>query len=101
MKSACSMLFVSILIAGSRATEARAQAEVYGAFLLRNPSDVPIRCQVRWGNGPWTTHAVEAGRSQCHYYPLDATGRVPRPQVRFDWIAGDDAVDFKTYTVHV
>jgi hypothetical protein len=82
-------------------TSQQAQAGGYGSFVLRNPNRVTIYYQVKWGNGDWQSYSVPAGYSKYHYYPLDENGHVPSPQVRFDYIAGDSEVTYKTYSVGV
>lgn len=69
------------------------------AFVLRNPSNVTIHYQVRWGDGDWQSYTVAPGCERSHYHDLDEYGRAPAPQVRFDYICGDDDVTYRTYGV--
>lgn len=88
----------SALLAGYQTVQAQ---QCYGAFVLRNPTNVAIHYQIQWGNGEWQSYCVQPGWSKYHYYPLDANGQVPPPQVRFDHIAGDNHTTYKTYSVGV
>jgi hypothetical protein len=57
------------------------------AFSVFNNTGVTIYYQVRWGNSAWQNMALGNGRGLTHFYPLDANGRAPIPNVRFDRVA--------------
>jgi hypothetical protein len=78
------------------AGEARATE---GAFVLRNPSSTTIHYQVRWGDGDWQSYSLPPETRRTHYHALDADGRAPAPQVRFDYICGDGEVTYRMYNV--
>lgn len=92
-----------VILAGSLLAPAgRAQAgECYGAFAIRNPSNVAIHYQIRWGDGDWKSVCVYPGHTYSHWIELDEFGQIPTPQIRFDWIGGDDDVSFRSYDLNV
>lgn len=102
-RSSLSLLLGFGIFTGSiLATVREAKADhCYGAFAIRNPSNTAIHYQIRWGNGDWQSICVYPGHSYSHWNALDENGRVPTPQVRFDWIAGDGQASYKTYDVQV
>lgn len=69
-----------------------------GAYKLENSSNVPIYYQYKWGeSSEWQTGCVHPGQAMCHTIPLDEDGRASIPYVRFDCVAGDDDVTYRTY----
>jgi hypothetical protein len=102
MKSSQTMLSGLGLVVALLATSQQARADdCYGSFVVRNPSNVAIHYQVKWGDGDWKSYCVQSGWSKYHYYPLDENGCVPTPRIRFDYIAGDNDVTYKTYKLDV
>jgi hypothetical protein len=79
------------------ADASRSQAAEYGSFIMRNPTRMTIRYQVKWGDGPWKSYAVEPGERRYHAFNLDQDNSIPTPRVRFDYVCGDDAVTYKVY----
>lgn len=75
----------------------RTQAGEYGSFVMRNPTDVAIHYQVKWGDGEWKSYTVEPGEKRFHAYSLDKDNTIPSPYVRFDYICGDGKVTYKSY----
>src|SRR5205823_2021790 len=73
------------------------KAQSTGSFVIRNPNNSTIHYEVKWGNGPWQSHTMYAYQKKAHSHPLDAWGRAPVPEVRFDYITGDPYVTYKTY----
>ena len=97
-----------LAIASLFATSSTSSAGDYscsGAFSIMNRSSVHIYYQVRWGNGDWKESCLAPGKILVYSYELDEDGCTPKPQVRFDWIAGDGCVTYKninptTYRAH-
>jgi hypothetical protein len=102
MKPLYSLVLAVGLTSGLFAAGQEAKAAgCYGAFIIENPTSNTIHYQIKWGNGEWTTYSVGPGRDYAHWYPLDENDEVPTPQIRFDYICGDDDVTFKVYKVDV
>ncbi len=101
MRTFLASMIVFLATAAFSGTANSVQAsEHLGAFKLENPSNVPIHYQYRWGSSSeWQSDCVWPGKARCHYIELDENGRAPRPEVRFDCIAGDGEVTFRTYAV--
>src|SRR5579884_871155 len=91
-----SVVAMMLFAAGTQQT----RASEYGAFVIRNPAYVTIHYQVKWGNGEWRTYSLAPGHRGYHAYPLDEYGRAPISYVRFDYIAGDYDVTYKTYRMN-
>jgi hypothetical protein len=86
-------LFVVLALAGGLlvAGSAEAQAdERYAAFVIRNPTNVAINYQIKWGDGDWKSIRVNAGYCYEHYHPLDADDMAPRPYIRFNGVGNGD-----------
>jgi hypothetical protein len=83
-------------------TEAQAQPgrTDYAIVTIRNPRSVTVNYQIKWGAGNWESFSVSPGFSRYHAFPVDAAGRAPRPQIRFDYILGDGGVTYKTYSLN-
>jgi hypothetical protein len=73
-------------------------ASEYAIFTIRNPRNVVVHYQIRWGeNGNWENHSIPANHSRWHSFRLYEDGTAPRPYIRFDFILGDGQVTFKNY----
>jgi hypothetical protein len=72
-------------------------ARLQGEFVVHNPTNFEIGYSVRWGDGPWTGHKIAPRHLRRHWHVLDAQGRAPRPQLRFDARANDNRVTIKSY----
>ncbi len=102
MKALHSIVLVVGLASGLVATAQQAKAAgCYGAFVIENPTPNTIHYQVKWGDGEWKSYSVLPGYTYRHWMLLDENGCVPTPQIRFDYICGDDDVTFKTYKLDV
>jgi hypothetical protein len=95
-------LALAVLVSfGGLASATTAQAGEYAAFVVHNPTDQVIHYQVKWGDGSWKPFTLRAGEEAYHAYPWDEDGYAPFPYIRFDWIAGDGEVTYRTYRVGV
>lgn len=72
-------------------------APLKGEFVIHNPTSIDVGYSVRWGDGPWKPHKLQARYLRRHWHTLDANGRAPHPQLRFDAVANDSRVTNKTY----
>ena len=68
-----------------------------GEFVIHNPTGFDVGYSVRWGEGPWASYKIPPRYQRRHWHKLDANGRAPRPELKFDKRAGDDRVTLKTY----
>ena len=69
------------------------------AFRIRNPTRVTQYYQVLWSsNGSWQSSSLGAGGILNHWWDVQ---NVPSgyPQIRFDYIAGDQQVTYRSYTL--
>ena len=68
-------------------------------FKIRNRTGVPIAYQIRWSNSNnWQSHSLETGYIRIHW----SNGQnIPSnyPEIRFDHIAGDQAITYRTYNL--
>jgi hypothetical protein len=70
---------------------------IQGEFVIHNPTNFEVGYSVRWGDGPWQGHKIAPRYMRRHWHVLDASGRAPHPQLRFDDKANDNRVTNKTY----
>ena len=66
-------------------------------FKIRNTTGVTVSYQIRWSNSNnWRSHSLETGYINTH---LSGGQNIPSnyPKIRFDHIAGDQAVTHRTY----
>ena len=82
------------------AAKAEALSTEYAIFTVRNPRSVGVNYQIKWGDGDWQSFSVNAGFSRYHAFPVDADGRTPRPQIRYDYILGDGAVTYRACSLN-
>jgi hypothetical protein len=90
-------IVAALVVSCALAAQAEAGDNGYGKFSIRNPSNVTIHYQIKWGNGDWTSHTVSPNSTRWHAHPLDGDGTAPTPQIRFDWIGGDGDGTLKHY----
>ena len=68
-------------------------------FKIRNNTGVPVRYQIRWSNShDWQPYSLGSGFIRTHR----SNGQnVPSsyPRIRFDYIAGDQSVTYRYYTL--
>ena len=68
-------------------------------FSIRNTTGVKVPYQIRWSNSDnWQSHSLQTGFIQTH----GSNGQhVPSgyPKIRFDFIAGDQLVTYRAYTL--
>src|SRR5262245_19911620 len=59
---------LAVALLGSTATKAEA---AYASVVVRNPGDVTIHYQIKWGSGEWKNYSVEPGERRYHAWDLD------------------------------
>ena len=68
-------------------------------FKIRNPTSVTVAYQIRWsGSENWKSYSLGTGYIMMHW----SNGQnIPQghPQIRFDYIGGDQAVTHRTYSI--
>ena len=95
-----SLAFAVPAVAQERVGTSRADAaNLTGAFVLHNPTDVALKYQVRWGSGEWAHYTLAPNHRRTHSHPLSARGTAPAPQVRFDSVGGDHRTTYHTHEV--
>ena len=68
------------------------------SLVLRNPTSETIHYQFKWGSdGTWKNYTLEPGIKRAHYFDFDEDEVAPAPYVRFDCIANDADITYKTY----
>jgi hypothetical protein len=80
----------------------KADDTYFATTSVYNPTGGTIYYQFRWGNeADWKNFSVPPGSSKVHYheYAYPNQNSSPTPQIRFDYIAGDDDVNYKTYNL--
>ena len=66
---------------------------------IRNPSGVRVPYQMRWTqNDSWQNHSLENGYILTHWSGEESLTQ-GFPKIRFDYIAGDNAVTYRVYTL--
>lgn len=85
--TAAAVVFCAMLTAMGQSS---AQAGDWAMITIRNPNDVTLNYQFRWGDTGWDDVAIGPGKYVNHYIELDEFGFAPIPYVRFDCIGGDD-----------
>ena len=68
-------------------------------FKISNPTGVTIRYHIQWSNNnDWKQHSIEEGFVVTHW---SGGQRIPEgyPKIRFDYIAGDNKVTYRYYTL--
>lgn len=68
-----------------------------GEFVIHNPTRFDVGYSVRWGDGSWSSYKIPPQYRRRHWHKLDANGRAPRPQLKFDNRANDHQYTSKTY----
>jgi len=102
IKSLTAAVFLAfVCLAASPTVTLASDYKCYGAFSVCNPTKVHIYYQVRWGNGDWDETCLAPGKAMIHFEESDEEGCVNKPEIRFDRIAGDDYVTYKTHAPHV
>jgi hypothetical protein len=88
---------VAVVWLGAGGAAEAADDAAYSAFTVRNTSRVAIPYQVRWGaDGEWRSFTLAPGGERTHFCRLDEDGLAPAAFIRFDCIAGDDDITWRT-----
>jgi len=95
-KFAAAILLAVVCLAASPSATLASDYECYGAFSVCNPTTVHIYYQVRWGSGEWDETCLAPGETMVHFEEVDEDGCINKREIRFDAIAGDDCVAYKT-----
>jgi len=102
IKSCTALLLLAIAcVFASPTVTIAGDYECFNAFSICNPTKVHIYYQVRWGNGDWDETCLAPGKAMIHFEELDEEGCVNKPEIRFDRIAGDQCVTYKTLAPQV
>ena len=68
-------------------------------FKIENNIGVPVHYQIRWSNNRnWKQESVNSGRARSHWWTGENVSQ-GYPKIRFDYIAGDQQVTYRVYTL--
>lgn len=67
------------------------------AVVIHNPTGNTIRYQLKTGDGDWQSKSLPPHTKVAHHLLLTGHDSPPTYYVRFDWIAGDGQVTYKSY----
>jgi hypothetical protein len=89
-------------LAGSATNAAQALDNHYAVVNIRNPTNVTLYYQFRWGeNSDWQSFSVGPRSVMTHSYPYDFPNqnRSPTPQIRFHYNPNEAIPRFQVYNL--